>query len=564
MPPIKSDARLRLSLVALLVAPAALALACGDTIHNRYNITNHYGDGGADGAEGGAAGEAGASSSPGGEGGEVNAPVGGGGAGGDAGGDASTGDPRYPDAPTVTTSVDELPLELWEPGNHYWFAVSDDQLKQMNEEGPGGGGDGIYRPGGGGKAKWVDHLFITTAGKRPQTADYGKVQARIVGNYSRFPWDANNIPNLNIDSDQFVEGQRIAGYEHLRFSNGQRGSIFRDRVAYDLYRMLDYPAPLVTYAWVGGNVWGPGIEIPYILVERYKRVFCRRYEEEFGGGCPNMWEYYGDFNQGDGGGPKAGKGASLFDDPENCQIGECDATRAKELEARLAEAPKGEGFKAALEEYVDWPAFHRFQCLSWVLSTSDDPIHASNNVVLVERGDGKFQFLPYSVDISLGFGGGGWSVGLPGEGNALARGCQAEESCWQDTLDVCEQVITQLQELDPHAYLEGIWKELDDHGMLRPGDDGNYQGIYDYFTERLENLPKELEDYRTGEFCVYPQVDCHGTCVEYWECQEPCVPPKPEPVPLLGESGGVAGGDAPIGGGGPIECPMIVSYGVDR
>jgi hypothetical protein len=549
-PPL-SHAKLRLSFLALLAAPAALLLACGDEI-SHYHEHNYYGEGGA-GAEPGTAGKTGGTPGEGGAGGTVN---------------------PYPDAPVANTAVADHELDIFGTmGNRYWFAVSDEQLEAMNGGDVGGGPifeDGLYRPGGGGDAHWVDHLFITTAGDAPQTADYGQVQAKVVGQYSRFPWTPATIPNLNIDADQFIESQRIAGHEHLRFSNGQRGSIFRDKVAYDLYRMLDYPAPLTTYVWVQSNVWGPEISIPYTLIERYKRFFCGRYAEEFGGGCPNMWEFVGDFNGGDlGGGPipidieaadvgvpgPGGPGVggpSLFDSPDNCQIEECDSTRVKELEAKIAETPLGDGFKAALVDYIDWPAFHRFQCLSWVLSTSDDAIHAGNNVVLVEREDGLFQYLPYSVDISMGFGDGSWSVGLTGQ-NVLARGCQADASCWADTLDMCEDVINDLTALEPNKYLQKMYDELSVLGMLRPGDDGNFASVDNYFTERLANLPTELQQYRDGKICDYPMVECNGECVQEQECVDPCAPGPIEALPGIEAAAGA-------GGGGGVVCPTIMEY----
>jgi hypothetical protein len=199
-----------------------------------------------------------------------------------------------------------------------------------------------------------------------------------------------------------------------------------------------------------------------------------------------------------------------------------------------------------------------------VLSTSDDTIHAGNNVVLVERADGLFQYLPYSIDISMGFGGGDWRVGLTGQ-NVLARGCQADESCWADTLDMCEDVIGDLTALEPNKYLKSLYDELDAHGMLRSGDDANFQSVDNYFTERLANLPGELEQYRQGTICEYPFVDCNGTCLPEWECQNPCLPGKPgvrgvgAPLEAAGGASGVGGANA--GGEGPIECPPpILNY----
>ena len=116
-------------------------------------------------------------------------------------------------------------------------------------------------------------------------------------------------------------------------------------------------------------------DVPYVVVEAYKPQFCKLREAELGGGCVNMWEFYGDI----------GSGMLGFED--SCQFSECDSTRGLEFEEAVAYTPQGEGFKEALSEWLDWDAFHRFQCLSWILETGDDALHNMNNVLLVERVD---------------------------------------------------------------------------------------------------------------------------------------------------------------------------------
>ncbi len=167
--------------------------------------------------------------------------------------------------------------------------------------------------------------------------------------------------------------------------------------------------------------------------------------------------------------------------------------------------------------------------MSWLLATSDDTIHASNNVVLVERADGLFQYLPYSVDISLGFGDSG-SVGLRGN-SVLARGCQDDPACWSDTLDACEAVLDQLEAIDPRGMLLELRESLKAEGMLRSGDDFAYRQIDDYLAERLASAPAALQQYRDGSLCEAPQVDCNGFCQP-----PPCFDgeePKPEPKPEI-------------------------------
>lgn len=606
----KSDARARLSAVFLLALPASLLGACGDDVTNHYY--NYYGEGGAEdgppptgtgGKLGGTGGKTSTSGSAGMSGAEDGGmPSGGGdGAGGDGSGPVV--DPNYPDAPLDDTPTTEQELKVFEIGNRYWFGVSDEQREKMNNRwggGPGGGGD-PYQPGSSGLTTFVDHLWATTAGEDPQTSHYGKVQVKVVGESTWRQWDEFSIPNLNIDADQFVKNQRIGGYEHLRFNNGQVGTIFRERLTAELFRRFDYPAPLATYAWVESNVWGPGIQIPYVLVERYKRKFCERYADDFGGGCANMWEFVGDFlAYGHFPGPMPGGYAgdfgmepndqpSIFDVPDNCQLDTCDNTRVKQLEAKLAQVsadPPEEGFKAAMSEFIDWTSFHRFQCLSWMLWIGDDTLHNNNNVVIVERADGLFQYLPYSIDISLGQD---WyqNTPLPGD-NHLARGCQGDESCWADTIATCEGMIEEFEAMKPRDILKAVYDELDEHGMLRPGDDNRYETLDNWFVQRLEVLSDELEYYRDPRACHYPQVDCGGWCDYPEYCPQQCVPPDPKPPvgeggagPIIidpgmggsfaaGGAGNVAGSFGMAGmamggdGGGPEPCPEKEEYRIAR
>lgn len=522
----------------LVGLPVCLTLqaGCGDTL-NTYNSYHYGSDAGQAGAPTGEAGQ-----SPGGAPGQ-----------GGEGGAVDDGHAAYPEAPYADTSVAEHDVDVFGTvGNRYWLGVSDEQLADMNE-GTGNGGpvfDGplngdIYSPGGQ-TANFVDHLWVTTAGEDGLTADYGKVQVKLAGQSTLRAWNKRSIPNFNVDSNEFVDKQRIGGFEHLRFNNGQVGSIFREWMALELYRKLDYPAPLVTFAWVSSNVWGGDVSIPYVLVERYKRSFCAR-GDALGGKCENMWEFAGDFLGGmlpDPGPlpPKPGKGPSVFADPNNCQFSECDNTRVKELEQLLIDTPRAEGFKAATEELIDWPAFHRFQCLSWVLATGDDALHNSNNVVLAERADGKFQYLPYSVDISLGQE---WypSVPLPGT-NSIARGCQADAACWADTIAACDDVLASFEKAEPLAMLDALRERLESEGMLRAGDEYRYEALRAWFEERFVALPIELEANRKGPvLCTEGLVDCGGSCVPPEQCSARCKPPV-----------------GPAAAAGAGTCPMITAY----
>ena len=450
---------------------------------------------------------------------------------GDAGapvGDAGV-DPPDDGLPHADTEPSALAVDVFGAvGNRYYLVVADEQLEQMNERYLGGGfpggpffGGDIYTPGGGqAGVTFVDHLFVSTAGAASKTADFGKVQVKLVGESTGRPWTTESLPNFKIDADEFTAGNRIGGVKQFRLNNAIVGSIFREKLTLELYAALGYPAPRATYAWVQSSVWGPEIRVPYIAVEAYKPAFCKQREAELGGGCVNMWEFPGDLGYG------------LLGFAENCQFSECDPTRALEFERDAVETPPGAGYKEALGEWVDWDAFHRFQCLSWILATGDDALHNSNNFVLVERADGKFQHLPYSIDISLGQE---WYPEVPLAGsNTLSRGCQSDPQCWEDLLTTCEGLVQSFIDADPVGRLETTMATLEAEGMLRDGDEGRYQALSSYLARRIEQLPVELQTNReqgppVDIFCEYPFIQCGDVCALPEECG--FCEPEPEPEP---------------------------------
>ena len=464
--------------------------------------------------------------------------------------------------------------------NTFKFVVSDDQLDIMNQRYNGDGpifllgnpyGD-IYSPGGDGAGgtTYVDHLFATNP--QGETADFGKTEVKLVGQSTGRPWTESSLPNFRVDTNEFTKGHKFAGYENVRFNNALVGTIFREKFTLDFYRDLGYPAPRATYAWVETSVWGEDVKVPYVAVEVYKRDFCKDREDYFGGECPNMWEFQGDFSLEFG---------NPFENPDSCQFSECDATRVSELNELVVGMAPGPGYKAALADYLDWDTFHEFQCLSWIFVTGDDALHNTNNFVLVERADGKFQYLPYSIDISFGQE---WYryVELPGH-NTVARGCQADPDCWADTVATCDVLLNAFEAADPVARLDNLYSELETAGMLRSGDDGRYQEMRNYIEERLANMPGELDALREGPYangCPDGQIMCGNYCAYQWDCYlcNGGEGPGPKPIPLAepgneqdaiivppppgGETSAPVDGDAgvPGDGDGGVVDPCLPNY----
>jgi hypothetical protein len=401
---------------------------------------------------------------------------------------------------TSSGSSDSFSIDVFgEVGNVYEFSVSSEQAQKMEETVENS--EDQYPPPGGGT--FADALVVRA--RNGTSRHYGKTGLRIIGQSSRRDWD--HIPSLKLDVDKFVpSAPKIGAWERLRMHNGQVGGIFREAVALRVWRALGYPTPLTNFVWVRSSVWGDGIGVPYTLVENYKRDWCER---TLPNGCLNMWEGAGDI----------GSLNSM------CQLSSCDNARLESLQAAMNEAMPGPGYRAALESFIDWPAFEKFQCLSWMTATGDDYIHNLNNTVLVERPDGKFQLLPYSTDISAGQS---WypSVGLPGI-SALAIGCQADPLCWSKLLTTCATLVDQFDELKTaSSILAPIYAELNAQGMLRERDEERFAELSQWYEER----PKQLRDdaiwtatpCQDDSQCVAAPNGASKCHPEQHICVEPC------------------------------------------
>jgi hypothetical protein len=452
---------------------------------------------------------------------------------------------------TVDTAPDQQNLDLFGVAGHrFWLEVSLEQLFLMNEAGKGGPGlpaemhktghaplapayvtsspeldavpgprPGLADPAGDGEiyspgeledeSTFADHLVIKDA-LSGSVADYGKVEAALVGESTFREWNRRQIPNLRIDANQFQEQLQVGGFEHLRLNNGMVGSIFREHLAHRIFRALGYPALRSTFAFLGSNVWGPDVWVPMTLIEVYKKRFCRDNQELLGGSCQNMWEFQG--NAGDG------------ELPTNaCQVSSCDNTRLDELANALAQTAPGAGFRAALEPLIDWPRFQAFQCLGWILATGDDALRNMNNNLIVERAeDHRLVWAPYSVDISAGQD---WYPDTPLLGSSvIARGCQSDPACWDETYAVCEALLTKFDELDPERFVDETAATLTSQGMMRAKDEERAAELRAWLITRQSSLRDVLPNFRhlpdlDGD-CPDPWVACNdGGCGTAEQCQ---------------------------------------------
>jgi hypothetical protein len=448
---------------------------------------------------------------------------------------------------TPDTAPERQSFDLFaEPGHRFWVEVNEAQLTRMNGQTGGGGpgpiidaqGGDIYTPGT--DPTFADHVVVQHA-STGSVADYGKTQVGLVGESTFRGFTPDTIPNLRFDTDEFIPGREIGGFEHFRLNNGLVGTIFRELVAHRVFRELGYPALRASYAFLGSNVWGDHIWVPMTVIEVYKARFCEDNADLIGGGCRNMWEFAGDVRD--------------IANEDVCQLSECDNSRLRELKTALEDAPRGEGFKRALEPFIDWQRFHEFQCIGWMLLTGDDALHNANNNLLLERADGRLVWAPYSIDISASQD---WFeyVSLYGS-SQIADGCQKDETCWADTIAVCEDLVAAFDALDPETFVDDAYATLSDLRMLRSGDDQRAEVLRSWYSARQEELYEELEIFRDPpgpDGCPRSQQRCEdGSCGTADECAErACFDPMTW-CPALGQCVDPAFEECP-------ECDAAVPY----
>ncbi len=391
-------------------------------------------------------------------------------------------------APNTTVDNGNLAVDVFgTDGNEYWLSVGSDQLADANLNWQNSWAYGGYYYSIGDSDTYANDLVVVdvTSG---DAASFGKVQFSVVGQSTGATWDANSIPDISVDTDEYQDDLTVNGVEHLRFNNGQVSSIFRESIALEVFRNWGYPAPRTSFAWLSSNVWGEGVHVPYTVVERYRDQWCTDHADQLGGGCANAWEGWGDFSK------NYGWGYSIA---EQCEGKTCGNTRMDEFVDLLDVTPMGDGFEAATADYLDWPMIQEHMCADWILWIGDDPFHNSNNLYVVQGLDDKFRFLPYSTDIS---GGQTWyqNTSLYPGTSQIAMGCAYDAACWEETINTCQVMIDEFQAMQPANIVTNTYERLAAQGMLRDGDDATYAELLDWYTTRSTEgtLESELDTYR--------------------------------------------------------------------
>lgn len=243
--------------------------------------------------------------------------------------------------------------------------------------------------------------------------------------------------------------------------------------------------PRTSFVWVGHTVWGSGVWVPYVLVEKYKSDWAAENADALGGVPVGIWESWGDFLWGY---------STLISD-STCELSACDDTAPGELADALEAMGYvyDDGFMDSTSAWVDWDRVHGQQAANWLLWMGDDPFHNSNNVVWNARPDGPGFYLPYSADLTAGAA--GWYTDTTLEGwNSLSGACMYDTACRDHLFEAARGALDRFRAADPAAIVRSVCGRLDAQGMMRGGDEEECARLEEWYADRADDAEAELAD----------------------------------------------------------------------
>ncbi len=208
---------------------------------------------------------------------------------------------------------------------------------------------------------------------------------------------------FRISLDTYLPGQRLRGLEHLTLNNMvQDPSLVHERLAYQLMRSGDVPAPRVAYAAVYLNGAYRGL---YLNVETNDDQFLQRWFDDPDG---NLYEgaYGADVTL-------AGMWSLEHDEQGSADVSDRSDLLAL---AELLDREPSENLTSQFEALVDVDTTARMLACEVLTGHWDGYFYAINNYrIYHEPSTGRFTLLPWGIDQTYG-----WTGGIHDATGALA------------------------------------------------------------------------------------------------------------------------------------------------
>jgi hypothetical protein len=280
---------------------------------------------------------------------------------------------------------------------------------------------------------------------------------RSVGIRSRGQGSRNEAkPNIKVDTNKYVPSQEFHGYKTLVLNADiQDSSILRERLAFEVFRAMGIPAPLLSHTrlTVNGEYWGV-----YTLVEAVTKPFLRRTLNEDGGYLFDyewVFKYRFEFLGADPG--------LYIPSPFQPQTHEDDLDPAGLVNfIRAINETTDEAFVATMSGYLDVDKFLTYVAVENAIAETDGMVGEwdINNFYLYQYQDKqRFVFIPWDKDTSF------------------------QNSAWPLMLNMDRCVLTQRLMNDPAkqaVYVNAVKTAVDSYvnsGWLTPRLDAAYSQI---------------------------------------------------------------------------------------
>ena len=231
---------------------------------------------------------------------------------------------------------------------------------------------------------------------------------RLKGNTSRrYPGEAGNLHHVHfgLHFNEYVEDQKLLGTSRLDLKWFKDDPAYcREVFCYDLFQRAGVWTAVTagyTRLWVkvGSMETYMGV---YELMEHVKGDYIKRREDAFGGRGGHLWKAHGNLRD-----PDAHMGADdnktdftyeFKSDPEDFP-----AARAQLQEfIRNLNGKSGEAFFTWAEAAMDVPLLLKTYAVNVVVGMWDDYWNNNNNYYFYFNPSGKFFFIPYDYDNTLG------------------------------------------------------------------------------------------------------------------------------------------------------------------
>ena len=232
-------------------------------------------------------------------------------------------------------------------------------------------------------------------------------------------------PKFKFDLNEYVGEQRLHGLKTVLLNNSVVDcSYLKEPIGYQVFRDAGLPASRTSFAHVEVNGENYGL---YVVIEAPDSELLRVVHPDEDEGNLYDGKYVYDWNTGnytllD----FAANVDSLYALEEGTDVENADIGAVSDA---VWDAPRGAGYAAAVDPFVDWRQWHTAWALEqWTGHLDGYQMNRNNYRVYFRPSDGKMEYVPTDFDYAF-LSDGGWGVWWTGPLGVLSARCLIDADC---------------------------------------------------------------------------------------------------------------------------------------